>query len=102
MEAGSLFKLPREIPDPKGQTCWYEDGTKPLPKSGINIETEGIERTRVKTASTASCSGVYSCKTNDGSDSDGSECKEFNVEMTGDMLSFFFGRYSHCSASFTI
>ncbi|XP_027136613.1 obscurin-like protein 1 isoform X4 [Larimichthys crocea] len=68
VEAGSLIKLQCEITDPTSQTCWYEDGINLLPKSGINIDSEGNKTTLVMESATSPCSGVYSCKTDDDSD----------------------------------
>ncbi|TKS67636.1 Obscurin [Collichthys lucidus] len=68
VEAGSLIKLQCEITDPTSQTCWYEDGINLLPKSGINIDSEGNKTTLVMESAASPCSGVYSCKTDDDSD----------------------------------
>ncbi|XP_031152352.1 obscurin isoform X1 [Sander lucioperca] len=68
VEAGSPINLQCEISDPTSQTCWCEDGTKLVPKSGINIDSGGKERALVMKSATSSCSVVYSCKTDDDSD----------------------------------
>ncbi|KAL7384852.1 hypothetical protein ABVT39_010152 [Epinephelus coioides] len=78
VEAGSPVRLQYEISDPTSQTCWYEDGIKLSPKSGINIDSEGNNRTLVMKSTTSSCSGVYSCKTDDDDDSD---FNDFYVEV---------------------
>ncbi|XP_010790538.1 obscurin-like protein 1 [Notothenia coriiceps] len=67
VEAGSPINLQCETSDPTSQTCWCEDGIKLSRKSGINIESEGNNRTLIKSAS-SSCSGGYSYKTDDDSD----------------------------------
>ncbi|XP_063743426.1 obscurin-like protein 1 isoform X2 [Eleginops maclovinus] len=67
VEAGSPINLQCDISDPTSQTCWCEDGIKLSRKSGISIESEGNKRTLIKSA-TSSCSGGYSCKTDDDSD----------------------------------
>ncbi|KAI3355902.1 hypothetical protein L3Q82_004449 [Scortum barcoo] len=68
VEADSPIKLQSEISDPTSQACWYEDGIELLPKSGINIDSEGNKRTLIMMSTTSSCSGMYSCKTDDHSD----------------------------------
>ena len=57
-----------------------------MPELGINVDSEGNERTLVTKSATSSCSGVYSCKTDDDDDSD---FNDYFVEVKGDMLSFF-------------
>ncbi|XP_047193063.1 obscurin-like protein 1 isoform X9 [Scophthalmus maximus] len=76
-EAGSLTKLQCESSNPANQTCSHEDGIKLLPKSGINIDSEGSMRTLNMKSATSSYSGAYSCKT-DGDDSD---INDFCVEV---------------------
>ncbi|GLD61489.1 obscurin-like protein 1 isoform X8, partial [Lates japonicus] len=83
VEADSLIKLQCEISDPASQTCSYEDGIKLLPKSGINIDSEGNKRTLVMKSTTSSYSGVYSCKTDDDSD-----CNDFYVEVKAPPVTF--------------
>ncbi|XP_041663266.1 obscurin-like isoform X15 [Cheilinus undulatus] len=83
VEAGSLIKHQYESSDPRAQTCCYEDGIKPLPKSGINTESEGIKRTEVKKSSISSCSGENSCKTDDESD-----FNDFQVEVKAPPVTF--------------
>ncbi|XP_065818088.1 obscurin isoform X1 [Labrus bergylta] len=83
VEAGSLIKPQCEISDPRGQTCLCEDGVKPLPKSEINIISEGIKTTKVEESTMSSCSGVYSCKTDDES-----EINDFHVEVKAPPVTF--------------
>ncbi|XP_044072899.1 obscurin-like protein 1 isoform X8 [Siniperca chuatsi] len=83
VEADSPIKLQCEISDPTSQTCWYEDGIKLLPKSGINIDSEGNKRTLVMKSATSSCSGEYSCKTDDDSD-----FNDFYVEVKAPPVTF--------------
>nr|XP_033473863.1 obscurin-like protein 1 isoform X9 [Epinephelus lanceolatus] len=85
VEAGSPVRLQYEISDPTSQTCWYEDGIKHSPKSGINIDSEGNKRTLVMKSTTSSCSGVYSCKTDDDDDSD---FNDFCVEVKAPPVTF--------------
>ncbi|XP_078030484.1 obscurin isoform X12 [Epinephelus lanceolatus] len=85
VEAGSPVRLQYEISDPTSQTCWYEDGIKRSPKSGINIDSEGNKRTLVMKSTTSSCSGVYSCKTDDDDDSD---FNDFCVEVKAPPVTF--------------
>ncbi|XP_049449258.1 obscurin-like protein 1 isoform X14 [Epinephelus fuscoguttatus] len=85
VEAGSPVRLQYEISDPTSQTCWYEDGIKLSPKSEINIDSEGNKRTLVMKSTTSSCSGVYSCKTDDDDDSD---FNDFFVEVKAPPVTF--------------
>ncbi|XP_029314428.1 obscurin-like protein 1 isoform X2 [Cottoperca gobio] len=67
VEAGSPINLQCEISEPTSQTCWCEDGINLLPKSGTNIDSDGNKKTLMKSAP-SSCSGEYSCITDDDSD----------------------------------
>ncbi|XP_074514165.1 obscurin isoform X1 [Sebastes fasciatus] len=83
VEAGSPINLQCEISEPTtSQTCWCDDGIKLLPKSGINIDSEGNERTLAVKSATSSCSGVYSCKTDD------SDFNDFYVEVKAPPVTF--------------
>ncbi|XP_037645175.1 obscurin-like protein 1 isoform X17 [Sebastes umbrosus] len=83
VEAGSPINLQYEISEPTtSQTCWCDDGIKLLPKSGINIDSEGNERTLAVKSATSSCSGVYSCKTDD------SDFNDFYVEVKAPPVTF--------------
>ncbi|XP_040003814.1 obscurin-like protein 1 isoform X13 [Xiphias gladius] len=82
VEARSLIKLQCEISDPASQTCWYEDGIKELPKSGININSEDNKRTLVMKSATSSDSEVYSRKTDD------SDFNDFYVEVKAPTVKF--------------
>ncbi|KAM7380834.1 hypothetical protein PAMP_004106 [Pampus punctatissimus] len=68
VEAGSPIKLQCEISDSASQACWFKDGKKHLPKSGINIDSEGNKRSLATKSATSSFSEVYGCKTDDDSD----------------------------------
>nr|XP_046260552.1 obscurin-like protein 1 isoform X6 [Scatophagus argus] len=82
-EAGSPIKLQCESSDPTNQTCWYEDGIKLLPNSGINVDSEDNQRTLVMKSTTSSSSGVYSCKTDDDS-----YFKNFCEEVKAPLVTF--------------
>ncbi|XP_034740739.1 obscurin-like protein 1 isoform X8 [Etheostoma cragini] len=90
VEAGSPIDLQCEISDPTSQTCWCEDGLKLLPKSGMNIDSEGKERALVMKSATSSCSLVYSCKTDDDDDDDDddSDFNDFYVEVKAPPVTF--------------
>ncbi|KAM8749665.1 obscurin isoform 3-T4 [Acanthopagrus schlegelii] len=85
IEAGSPINLQCEISDPTNQTCLYDDGTKLLPELGVNVDSEGNERTLVTKSATSSCSGVYSCKTDDDDDSD---FNDYFVEVKAPPVTF--------------
>lgn len=92
VEAGKPIKLQCEISDSVNQTCWLKDGKKLLPKSGINIDSEGNKMSLAIKSTTSSCSGVYSCKTDDHS-----EFNDFCVEVKGDTKGdIFLARCCHC------
>ncbi|XP_030284379.1 obscurin-like protein 1 isoform X1 [Sparus aurata] len=85
IEAGSPINLQCEISDPTNQTCLYDDGPNLLPELGINIDSEGNKRTLVTKSATSSCSGVYSCKTDDDDDSD---FNDYFVEVKAPPVTF--------------
>nr|XP_015214695.1 PREDICTED: obscurin-like protein 1 isoform X5 [Lepisosteus oculatus] len=60
-EAGCPIVLHCEVSDPTAQVCWYKDGTKLLPQSGINIQSEGTTRRMIIQSADLAHSGVYSC-----------------------------------------
>lgn len=84
VEAGSLINLQCEIADQTGQSSRCEDGIKVSQYLGTNIDSEDDKWTLAVMSATSSSSGVYSCKTDDDSDSN-----DFYVEVKGDILSFF-------------
>ncbi|XP_041719229.1 obscurin isoform X5 [Coregonus clupeaformis] len=63
IEAGCPIVLQCELSDPTAQVYWYKDGTKLLPQSGIEIQSDGITRTLVVQLAEIFHSGSYSCKT---------------------------------------
>ncbi|CAK6963696.1 obscurin-like protein 1 isoform X4 [Scomber scombrus] len=83
VEAGNPIKLQCEISDSVNQTCWLKDGKKLLPKSGLNIDSEGNKMSLAIKSTTSSCSGVYSCKTDDHS-----EFNDFYVDVKAPPVTF--------------
>ncbi|XP_040057987.2 obscurin isoform X17 [Gasterosteus aculeatus] len=76
VEAGSLINLQCEIADQTGQSSRCEDGIKVSQYLGTNIDSEDDKWTLAVMSATSSSSGVYSCKTDDDSDSN-----DFYVEV---------------------
>ncbi|XP_024244484.1 obscurin isoform X3 [Oncorhynchus tshawytscha] len=74
IEAGCPIVLQCEISDPTAQVYWYKDGTKLLPQSGIEIQSDGITRTLVVQSAEIFYSGLYSCKTK-------GDAIKFNVDV---------------------
>ncbi|XP_021434398.2 obscurin-like protein 1 isoform X9 [Oncorhynchus mykiss] len=74
IEAGCPIVLQCELSDPTAQVYWYKDGTKLLPQSGIEIQSDGITRTLVVQSAEIFYSGSYSCKTK-------GDAIKFNVEV---------------------
>uniref|UniRef100_A0A4W5JXR6 Obscurin like cytoskeletal adaptor 1b n=1 Tax=Hucho hucho TaxID=62062 RepID=A0A4W5JXR6_9TELE len=74
IEAGCPIFLQCELSDPTAQVYWYKDGTKLLPQSGIEIQSDGITRTLVVQSAEIFHSGSYSCKTK-------GDAIKFNVDV---------------------
>ncbi|XP_014019369.1 obscurin-like protein 1 isoform X8 [Salmo salar] len=74
VEAGCPIVLQCELSDPTAQVYWYKDGTKLLPQSGIEIQSDGITRTLVVQSAEIFYSGSYSCKTK-------GDAIKFNVDV---------------------
>ncbi|XP_052377809.1 obscurin-like protein 1 isoform X8 [Oncorhynchus keta] len=74
IEAGCPIILQCELSDPTAQVYWYKDGTKLLPQSGIEIQSDGITRTLVVQSAEIFYSGSYSCKTK-------GDAIKFNVDV---------------------
>ncbi|XP_048835445.1 obscurin-like isoform X3 [Brienomyrus brachyistius] len=74
IEAGQPIVLQCERSDPTAQVCWYTDGTQPLPKADLDIQSEGTTRTLSVQSAELSHTGMYSCKTTD-------DDLHFNVEV---------------------
>ncbi|XP_070978844.1 obscurin isoform X24 [Oncorhynchus clarkii lewisi] len=74
IEAGCPIVLQCELSDPTAQVYWYKDGTKLLPQSGMEIQSDGITRTLVVQSAEIFYSGSYSCKTK-------GDAIKFNVDV---------------------
>ncbi|XP_035248902.1 obscurin-like protein 1 isoform X10 [Anguilla anguilla] len=74
VEVGRPILLHCEISEPTGQVSWYKDEEQLLPKTGVDIQSEGKARTLTIQSAELSHAGVYSCKT-------ASEAIQFHVEV---------------------
>ncbi|XP_034429714.1 obscurin-like protein 1 isoform X20 [Hippoglossus hippoglossus] len=83
VEATSLTEPPCETSDPANQTRSHQDGVKILPKSGVNVDSEGSKRTLVMKSAPSSNSGVCDSRTDDDSDFD-----DFYVEVKAPPVTF--------------
>ncbi|XP_041719237.1 obscurin isoform X6 [Coregonus clupeaformis] len=81
IEAGCPIVLQCELSDPTAQVYWYKDGTKLLPQSGIEIQSDGITRTLVVQLAEIFHSGSYSCKTK-------GDTIKFNVDIKAPPVRF--------------
>ncbi|XP_041719203.1 obscurin-like protein 1 isoform X2 [Coregonus clupeaformis] len=81
IEAGCPIVLQCELSDPTAQVYWYKDGTKLLPQSGIEIQSDGITRTLVVQLAEIFHSGSYSCKTK-------GDTIKFNVDIKAVPVTF--------------
>ncbi|KAM9483876.1 obscurin isoform 16-T20 [Salvelinus alpinus] len=81
IEAGCPIVLQCELSDPTAQVYWYKDGTKLLPQSGIEIQSDGITRTLVVQSAEIFYSGSYSCKTK-------GDAIKFNVDVKAVPVTF--------------
>ncbi|KAM4558644.1 obscurin isoform 5-T5 [Odontesthes bonariensis] len=63
--AGSPIALQCELSDPSGQVSWYKDGTKLLPQSGVDIQSQGSVRSLVVPSAERVHTGVYRCESKD-------------------------------------
>ncbi|XP_025759572.1 obscurin-like protein 1 isoform X4 [Oreochromis niloticus] len=63
--AGYPIALQCELSDPTGQVSWYKDGTKLLPHSGVDIQSEGNLRSLVVSSAERAHTGVYRCESKD-------------------------------------
>lgn len=75
--AGCPIALQCELSDPTGQVNWYKDGTKLLPQSGVDIQSEGNLRSLVVPSAQQVHTGVYRCESKD-------DDIQFAVEVKGD------------------
>uniref|UniRef100_A0A3Q2W488 Obscurin like cytoskeletal adaptor 1b n=1 Tax=Haplochromis burtoni TaxID=8153 RepID=A0A3Q2W488_HAPBU len=62
---GYPIALQCELSDPTGQVSWYKDGTKLLPQSGVDIQSEGNLRSLVVSSAERAHTGVYRCESKD-------------------------------------
>ncbi|KAM8855622.1 obscurin isoform 14-T14 [Spinachia spinachia] len=83
VEAGSLINLQVEIADQAGQSSRCEDGINVSQYLVTNMDSEDDKQTLAMMSATSSNSGVYSCKTNDDSDSN-----DFYVEVKAPLVTF--------------
>ncbi|CDQ69529.1 unnamed protein product [Oncorhynchus mykiss] len=81
IEAGCPIVLQCELSDPTAQVYWYKDGTKLLPQSGIEIQSDGITRTLVVQSAEIFYSGSYSCKTKGDAIKFNVEVKDLNISI---------------------
>ncbi|XP_067371935.1 obscurin isoform X3 [Channa argus] len=63
--AGCPIALQCELSDPTGQVSWYKDGTKLLPQTGVDIQSEGNFRSLVVQSAEQTHTGVYRCESKD-------------------------------------
>ncbi|XP_068185377.1 obscurin-like protein 1 isoform X2 [Antennarius striatus] len=63
--AGSPISLQCELSDSTGQVSWYKDGTKLLPQTGIDLQTEGTLRSLVVQSAEQGHTGIYRCESKD-------------------------------------
>lgn len=69
------------VSDPEAHVCWYKDECQLISNSGLEINSEGNNRTLVVHSAELSDSGVYRCTTQD-------DTMEFQVEIKGDFILF--------------
>uniref|UniRef100_A0A674B4R0 Obscurin like cytoskeletal adaptor 1b n=1 Tax=Salmo trutta TaxID=8032 RepID=A0A674B4R0_SALTR len=81
IEAGCPIVLQCELSDPTAQVYWYKDGTKLLPQSGIEIQSDGITRTLVVQSAEIFYSGSYSCKTKGDAIKFNVDVKDLNISI---------------------
>uniref|UniRef100_A0A4W6CYB1 Obscurin-like protein 1 n=1 Tax=Lates calcarifer TaxID=8187 RepID=A0A4W6CYB1_LATCA len=63
--AGCPIALQCELSDPSGQVSWYKDGTKLLPQSGVDFQSEGNLRSLVVPSAEQVHTGIYRCESKD-------------------------------------
>uniref|UniRef100_A0A3B4YE62 Obscurin-like protein 1 n=1 Tax=Seriola lalandi dorsalis TaxID=1841481 RepID=A0A3B4YE62_SERLL len=76
--AGCPIALQCELSDATGQVSWYKDGTKLLPQSGVDIQSEGNLRSLVVPSAEEAHTGIYRCESKD-------DDIQFAVEVKGDV-----------------
>ncbi|XP_040003801.1 obscurin-like protein 1 isoform X1 [Xiphias gladius] len=63
--AGCPIALQCELSDPTGKVSWYKDGTKLLPQSGVDFQSEGNLRSIVVPSAEQAHTVVYHCESKD-------------------------------------
>ncbi|XP_074550831.1 obscurin-like protein 1 [Halichoeres trimaculatus] len=74
IRAGCPIMLQCVVSDPEAHVCWYKDESQLISNSGLEINSEGNNRTLVVHSAELSDSGVYRCTTQD-------DTMEFQVEI---------------------
>ncbi|XP_043104264.1 obscurin-like protein 1 isoform X14 [Puntigrus tetrazona] len=67
IEAGGHFELHCKVSDPTAQVSWFHNDTELQPETGLDIQSEGDERTLVVNPAEPSHSGLYRCESSDDS-----------------------------------
>ncbi|XP_026152000.1 obscurin isoform X8 [Mastacembelus armatus] len=80
--AGWPIALQCELSDPIGQVNWFKDGTKLLPQSGVDIQSEGNLRSLVVPSAEQAHTGVYRCESKDDDIQFAVEVKEQPVKFS--------------------
>ncbi|XP_061579892.1 obscurin-like protein 1 isoform X2 [Cololabis saira] len=79
--AGSPIALQCELSDPAGQVSWYKDGTKLVPQSGVDIQSQGTLRSLVVPSAERTHTGLYRCESKD-------DDVQFSVEVKAPPVKF--------------
>lgn len=79
--AGCPIALQCELSDSSAQVSWFKDGTKLLPESGVDIQSNGNVRSLVVPSAERSHTGIYRCESTD-------DDIQFAVEVKGDAQNF--------------
>ncbi|KAM6935052.1 obscurin-like protein 1 isoform 9-T9 [Xenentodon cancila] len=79
--AGSPIALQCELSDPAGKVSWYKDGTKLVPQSGVDIQSQGTLRSLVVPSAERTHTGVYRCESKD-------DDVQFSVEVKAPPVKF--------------
>ncbi|KAM6935045.1 obscurin-like protein 1 isoform 2-T2 [Xenentodon cancila] len=70
-----------ELSDPAGKVSWYKDGTKLVPQSGVDIQSQGTLRSLVVPSAERTHTGVYRCESKD-------DDVQFSVEVKAPPVKF--------------
>ncbi|XP_036965240.1 obscurin-like protein 1 isoform X3 [Acanthopagrus latus] len=63
IQKGYPIVLRCELSDPSAQVHWYKDGSKLHPQTGVDFQTDGLERKLIVQSADFFHSGLYCCKT---------------------------------------